>query len=156
MQGLNLAHDGLSVVVVVVVEVMFAGLVNGAAVKVVDGRTVIKIGFVVVGMVVVEAVEVGVGVVEDFIVVARAVVIVVDLNLGLNLWDLRRANGDLSVVVGVVGVVVVVVAGKFVFFIEVLHGIPCCCCCGDRGVVVIYGSVPLLLLLLLKGGTVNA
>ena len=99
MQGLNLAHDGLSVVVVVVGEVMFAGLVNGAAVEVVDGRTVIKIGFVVVGMVVVEAVEVGVGVVEDFIVVARAVVIVVNLNLGLNMWDLRRANGDLSVVV---------------------------------------------------------
>ena len=116
MQGLNLAHDGLSVVVVVVVEVIFAGLVNGAAVEVVDGRVVINIGFVVVGMVVVEAEEVGVGVVEDLIVVVGAVVIVVDLNLGLNLWDLRRANGDLSVVVGVVGVVVVVVAGKFVFF----------------------------------------
>ena len=102
MQGLNLAHDGLSVVVVVVVEVIFAGLVNGAVVEVVDGRVVINIGFVVVGMVVVEAEEVGVGVVEDLIVVVGAVVIVVDLNLGLNLWDLRRANGDLSVVVVVV------------------------------------------------------
>ena len=40
LRGLNLAHDGLSVVVVVVVKVMFAGLVNGAAVAVVDGRGV--------------------------------------------------------------------------------------------------------------------
>ena len=37
LRGLNLANDELSVVVVVVVEVMFAGLVNGVAVDVVDG-----------------------------------------------------------------------------------------------------------------------
>ena len=35
--GLKLAHDEFSVVVVVVVEVIFAGLVNGVAVDVVDG-----------------------------------------------------------------------------------------------------------------------
>ena len=118
MQGLNLAHDGLSVVVVVVVEVIFAGLVNGAVVQVVDGRVVINIGFVVVGMVVVEAEEVGVGVVEDLIVVVGAVVIVVDLNLGLNLWDLRRANGDLSVVV------VVLVVDTLGYDLD----LNCCCC----------------------------
>ena len=118
MQGLNLAHDGLSVVVVVVVEVIFAGLVNGAAVEVVDGRVVINIGFVVVGMVVVEAEEVGVGVVEDLIVVVGAVVIVVDLNLGLNLWDLRRANGDLSVVV------VELVVDTLGYDLD----LNCCCC----------------------------
>ena len=118
MQGLNLAHDGLSVVVVVVVEVIFAGLVNGAVVEVVDGRVVINIGFVVVGMVVVEAEEVGVGVVEDLIVVVGAVIIVVDLNLGLNLWDLRRANGDLSVVV------VELVVDTLGYDLD----LNCCCC----------------------------
>ena len=90
---LNLANGELSVVaVVVMVVVMYVGLVNGAGVDVVEGRTVIRIGFVVVDMVVVEAVVVVVGVVEDLInlvvvpiVVVDVVVVVVDLNLGLNL-----------------------------------------------------------------------
>jgi len=41
LRGLNLANDELSVVVVVVVEVMFAGLVNGAAVEVVGAVVIV-------------------------------------------------------------------------------------------------------------------